>query len=239
VILAGLVLAIPVMARDVSPSAAARGATLVDPATSGRVAPFIVPSVADQLQRANFLGETASEDARRVADWALASGDNDSLPFIIIDKVWAKVFVFDASGRLRGASFALLGMARGDESVPGIGDRKLATIRPDERTTPAGRFVAALGRDLQQDILWIDYGAAISLHRVIKGNPGDRRLERLATTSPIDKRISYGCVNVPVKFYEDVVLNTFTGATGIIYILPEVKTIEEVFSLSEGAERTP
>ncbi len=165
----------------------------------------------------------------------MASGDNDGLPFVIIDKIRAKVFVFDTGGRLRGATFALLGKARGDDSVPGIGSRKLSTIRPEERTTPAGRFVATLGHDFEQDILWIDYDASISLHRVVTGDPGDHRLQRLATISPLDKRISYGCVNVPVKFYEDVVLETFTGTTGIVYILPEIKTIRDVFSMADGA----
>jgi hypothetical protein len=36
-------------------------------------------------------------------------------------------------------------------------------------------------------------------------------------------------VNVPVKFYEDIVVGAFTGTSGIVYILPEIKTIEEVF----------
>jgi hypothetical protein len=129
-----------------------------------------------------------------------------------------------------------LGKARGDDAVPGIGSRKLSTIRPEARTTPAGRFVAALGHDFEKDILWIDYAASISLHRVIRGNPGDHRLQRLATRSSLDKRITYGCVNVPVKFNEDVVLKTFTGATGVVYILPETKKIEDVFSISEGAD---
>jgi hypothetical protein len=96
--------------------------------------------------------------------------------------------------------------------------------------------VASLGHDFVQDILWIDYDASISLHRVIRGDPGDRRLQRLATASPLDKRISYGCINVPVKFYEQVVRKTFTGTSGIVYILPETKTVQEVFSMSEGAK---
>jgi len=86
---------------------------------------------------------------------------------VVIDKIRAKVFVFDSDGRLRGATLALLGRARGDDTTPGIGSRKLKSIRPEERTTPAGRFVAFLGHDLERDILWIDYGAAISLHRVV------------------------------------------------------------------------
>ena len=193
-------------------------------------------AAAGQPQKANFLGEVASQEVRQVADWVAASADNNGLPYVIIDKIRAKVFVFDNDGRLRGATVALLGKARGDNTVSGIGSRKLSTIRPEERTTPAGRFVATLGHDFVQDILWIDYDASISLHRVIRGDPGDHRLQRLATASPLDKRISYGCINVPVKFYEQVVRKTFTGTSGIVYILPETKTVQEVFSMSEGAK---
>jgi len=220
------------MAGDASRLAATNEAmsTGSDPSADSTLRVQIPPE--SQPPRADFLGETASTDARRVADWAVASRDNNGLPYVIIDKTRAKVFVFDSNGRLLGATFALLGKARGDDSVPGIGNRKLMTIRPAERTTPAGRFVASLGHDLEQDILWIDYGNALSLHRVIKGAPGDHRLARLATTSPLDKRISYGCINVPVKFYDEVVLGTFTGTSGIVYILPEIKTIQDVFSLS-------
>ena len=179
---------------------------------------------------ADFLTEPASNSAREVADWVVDSGDNRGMPFVIVDKRDARVFVFDNEGQLRGAAPALLGLALGDDSVAGIGNRKLSSIRPKERTTPAGRFVAALGHDLgKQDILWVDYAAAISLHRVITTNPKERRLQRLATASRLDKRISYGCINVPAKFYETVVIPAFTGTNGVVYILPDTKSIREVF----------
>ncbi|MDP9056793.1 MAG: hypothetical protein M3N34_05605 [Pseudomonadota bacterium] len=167
-----------------------------------------------------------------MADWALSSGDSKGLPFVVIDKIKARLFVFDAMGKLRGTSMALLGLAHGDYTTPGIGTRKLADIRPEERTTPAGRFVASLGHDLQADILWVDYDAAISLHRVVRGNPGDHRLERLVSNSPLNKRISYGCINVPRQFYEDVVLKVFAGTSGIVYILPERSKLEDFFPLA-------
>ncbi len=190
-------------------------------------------------RRAVFSGEPASKDARRVADWVVDSGDNGSLPFVIVDKTDAKVFVFDNQGRLQGAAPALLGLARGDDSVPGIGDRELSRIRPEERTTPAGRFVAALGSDLdEQDILWVDYADAISLHRVITTSPKERRLQRLATPSVLDNRISYGCINVPAKFYDAFVKPAFTGTNGVVYILPETKPIGEVFPFYEVNEPT-
>ncbi|HYW58484.1 MAG TPA: L,D-transpeptidase [Polaromonas sp.] len=149
---------------------------------------------------------------------------------MIVDKVQARVFVFDAQGQLRGAAAALLGMAIGDDSAPGIGERKLSSIRPHERTTAAGRFVANLDRDIDgKEILWVDYDSALSLHRVVTGSPKERRAERLASPTPQDNRISYGCINVPVKFYENVVSPAFTGTNGIVYILPETRSAREVF----------
>jgi hypothetical protein len=193
--------------------------------TSAAAAPAAAPG------RADFHGQAASAPARDVADWVVASGDNHGMAFVIIDKVQARLFVFAPDGRLRGASAALLGLARGDDSVPGIGERKLATIRPEERTTPAGRFVASLGADLGiKDVVWVDYADAISLHRVITTKPKERRLQRLATPTPLDNRISYGCINVPAKFYETIVRPAFTGASGVVYILPEVRSLGATFT---------
>lgn len=188
------------------------------------------PVVERTPEKADFKGEHPSLEARHLADWVVDSGDNRSMSFVIVDKVNAKVFVFGSDGRLRGAAPALLGLARGDDAIPGIGDRKLSSIRPEERTTPAGRFVSALGRNLHGDeILWIDYDAAISMHSVITTISRESRLQRLATPSPLDNRISYGCINVPKKFYNKIVRPAFTGTNGIVYILPETRTAREVF----------
>ena len=188
------------------------------------------PSMMSRPKQADFLGEPASTDARQVADWVVGKSDNRSLPFVIVDKKNTKVFVFDGRGHLLGATPALLGLARGDDSVPGIGNRALSDIRPGERTTPAGRFVASLGHNLgPQDILWVDYSAAISLHRVLATNTREHRLQRLAAASPLSHRITFGCINVPVKFYDRVVHAAFTGTSGVVYILPEIKSIPEVF----------
>jgi hypothetical protein len=217
-----LTLAVLVIATLVS--APVRAAQIAPPASSSVIRP----------EGADFRGQGASRDARRVADWVASSGDNQGLSFIIVDKVQAKVFVFDAAGRLDGASRALMGVAKGDDTVPGVGAQRLATIRPDERITPAGRFVARMGRDYQTDILWIDYNASLSLHRVVHGDANDHRLRRLATDSAADKRISYGCINVPAKFYDTVVLGAFRGSPGIVYILPEVKAVDEVFPIARN-----
>jgi hypothetical protein len=167
---------------------------------------------------------------KHVADWVVASGDNGGMPYLIVDKVNAKVFVFDARGRLQGAEPALLGMEQGDGTAAGIGDQKLSAIRPEDRTTPAGRFVASLDRDLEgQSILWIDYASALALHRVVKGKPAERRAQRLESATPEDNRISYGCINVPVDFFDKVVAPVFSKTNGIVYILPETGTAQALF----------
>jgi hypothetical protein len=165
-----------------------------------------------------------------MADWVVASANNGSLSFVIIDKKDAAVFVFDRQGQILDAAPALLGMAVGDDSAPGIGDKPLSAIPPKDRTTPAGRFVAHLGHGSHNStILWVDYKDNIALHRVVTGKPADHRLQRLATPTPEDNRISYGCINVPAAFYNEVISPSFTGTYGIVYVLPETRPLRRVF----------
>jgi len=188
------------------------------------------PTLASSAKLADLHRESSSSEVKHVAHWVAHSGDNGGRPYMIIDKVNARVFVFDAGGALQGADPALLGMVRGDDTAEGIGDLKLAAIRPQDRTTPAGRYVASLDRDLHgREILWIDYDSALALHRVAKGQPSERRAQRLDSASSDDNRISYGCINVPVDFYEEVVSPAFTNTNGIVYILPEMTTARELF----------
>ncbi len=164
----------------------------------------------------------ASAEVRDVARWIGESADNGGLPFLLIDKVAARVFAFDADGELLGHEAALLGAARGDTTAAGVGDLSIAAIRPEQRTTPAGRFVAHLDKDIHgRGILLIDYDASIALHPVVPGTPKERRAERLRSASPDDNRISFGCINVPPGFFDMVVRPTFTGTAGVVYILPE------------------
>jgi hypothetical protein len=68
------------------------------------------------------------------------------------------------------------------------------------------------------------------MHRVLTTNPKERRAERLASATTLDNRISYGCINIPVKFFENVVRPAFTGTRGIVYVLPETRTARQVFA---------
>jgi hypothetical protein len=67
------------------------------------------------------------------------------------------------------------------------------------------------------------------MHRVITTNPKEHRLERLATPTAADNRISYGCINMPPKFFENVLWPAFQRRGGVVYVLPEHKALEEVF----------
>jgi hypothetical protein len=199
-------------------------------AAANRLSVETQPALAPHPKRADFEQEQKSRTAQHLADWVVDSGDNRGMPFVIVDKIDAKAFVFNADGRLRGAAPVLLGLARGDVAIPGIGDMKLSDIRPEDRVTPAGRFVATLGLNSHgKDVLWVDYDGAVSMHRVVTHNPKEHRLERLASPNPLDHRISFGCINVPVKFYEDVVSPSFTGTNGIAYVLPDTRSISEIF----------
>lgn len=179
---------------------------------------------------AQFLGQAAPDMVHHMADWVVDARDNAGLPFVIIDKQDAKVFVFDKGGKVIGSAWALVGLATGDDSAPGIGTMPLAQITPDLRTTPAGRFVAGMGHDSNKsEVLWVDYADAVALHRVINTNPAERRLERIVSNDPAEHRISYGCINVPIKFFDKVVDPTFKDTRGVVYILPEVKGMKSVF----------
>lgn len=161
-------------------------------------------------------------DPLKLATWVSASGDANGRPFVIVDKLGARVLAFDAAGALVGETPALLGAAQGDVSPPGVGTMRLAEITAAMRITPAGRYDAHLGMNLAgHPILWVDYDAALSLHPVVTGNRAERRLQRLATPSILDNRISYGCINVPALFYQEIVEPLFRPANGIVYILPE------------------
>lgn len=179
-------------------------------------------AVARKLNKVDFASESASHRTREMAHWIVSSKDNLNMPFAIVDKVNAKVYVFGADGEFHGAAPVLLGLAKGDYSPPDVGDKPMSLIPPDQRTTPAGRFVSTMGLNHKgKEILWLDYGQALSMHAVVKGTARDRRAERLASATPSDNRISFGCINVPEDFFYDVVRNKFSVKGGVVYVLPE------------------
>jgi hypothetical protein len=67
------------------------------------------------------------------------------------------------------------------------------------------------------------------MHRVLTTDPSERRLQRLASPSVDDRRISYGCINLPVAFYEAHVRPAFAQPGGVVYVMPETRSLHEVF----------
>jgi hypothetical protein len=190
------------------------------------------PAWAGQALKPDFGAHRASADAQEFAQWILESADHGGRPFAIVDKKDARIYVFDATGRLSGASTALLGQARGDHLAPDVGRNAQAGNVPfHERTTPSGRFVSQPGSTLGGDhVVWVDYAAAFSIHRVRPGAGQAQRQARLASATPKDNRVSLGCVVVPEDFYSDIVQTVLAPSRGVVYVLPEDRPARELFN---------
>lgn len=200
------------------------------PATTAEVPAAHAAPAPPAERRLDLNGLRVPTVVAKVAQWAVDDADNGSLPFAIVDKRGARLYVFEAGGTLLGQTPILLGYAAGDESVQGIGTRPIDDVRPEERTTPAGRFVARPGRNAAgEQVVWVDYVAAVSMHRVRATNPRERRLERLASPVASARRISFGCINVPEAFFEQVVWPTLGSHGAVVYVLPEIRSLEVFF----------
>ena len=161
--------------------------------------------------------------AMALAQQVSASADNDGLPFAIVDKQAAMVLVYRHDGTLVGKSTVLLGATVGDQATTGVGYRtQTGQLRPEDRTTPSGRFDSAPGRNLAGEaIVWIDYDNALAIHRLRPAPLWQKRVERMASLDPLVKRISAGCVVVPENFYDRVIQPIFGHGRGVVYVMPE------------------
>ena len=179
-------------------------------------------SYADPILKVDFAGQAASLEVRQIAQAAIEAGDALGKPFAVVDKRQARIYVFDATGRLAGAASSLLGLAKGDGSAPGVASKVSTGIPLAERTTPAGRFESEPGHNIKGEaIVWVDYGAAVAIHRLRPAPAAERRPQRLASANPEDRRISLGCIVVAPEFYDEVVAPTLGSQRGIVYVLPD------------------
>jgi hypothetical protein len=180
------------------------------------------------VRHASFGGEAVSAETRRMANWVADSRDNGPHAFVIIDKPAAKVYLFDPQAHLKAATPTVIGSFIGDDTVPGSGDKPLSALRPEERTTGAGRYVAEVGETLEhEDVVWVDYDTGLAMHRVIKV---PERLNALATPSPEDNRLSNGCINLPDAFYEKQLRPAIDGHGLVVYIMPETRPLAQTFA---------
>ena len=179
----------------------------------------------------DFTATRPSAEASSLVDWVLATRDSEDKPFAVVDKHAARIYVFHPDGRLAGHSAALLGSTQGDHTVPGVGLRaQTGDVGVDERTTPAGRFEAQAGEnDKGEHVVWVDYASAFAIHRLRPGFSYTARASRLATQESEDKRVSWGCVVVPVAFYREVVEPVLGSGRSVVYVMPEVSPLRAVF----------
>jgi hypothetical protein len=180
--------------------------------------------------------KAVSEDVQFALKWIASKRDNRGKPFAVVDKRHATIHVYDGRSRPVGSAGVLLGMARGDHGVPGVGDLPPALIPAAHRTTPAGRFVSEPGRNLDgEDVIWIDYDAGLAIHRVRSNAARDARLRRLASGVAEAQRVSAGCVVVTVEFYEKIIKPVLGRGRGVVYVLPEMSPVSEMLAPQDAA----
>ena len=195
----------------------------------GKAKPRKAKSAAVKAPAAELL---PSADTLRVHEWVSSAGDNAGLPYLIVDKPHAALFLYDAAGQQIAAVPVLIGITAGDDASPGVGAKQLSEIGPAEKTTPAGRFLAKFGLAVGKErVLWVDYYTSVALHPVPTGAAArkERRRERLASPTPDDNRITFGCINVPTGFYTKLLSPMYAKKGGYVYVLPDSKPIEDVF----------
>jgi hypothetical protein len=193
--------------------------------TAWWVAAVFAPGAAAQ----DFSATHPSADAARVVAWVQHSGNAQGRPFAVVDKRSAHIYVFDRHGQLAGDSPAILGSAVGDKIAPNVGlHAQQGHVPFAERTTPAGRFEAEPGENMAgESVVWVDYASAFAIHRLRPGMGWKVRAARLASTSPGGKRLSWGCVVVPVAFYQGVVGRVLGGTRSVVYVLPETRPVQD------------
>lgn len=161
-----------------------------------------------------------------LARQVLASMDHGGRPFAVVDKRSAAIWVYHGDGALAGHSAVLIGRMPGDHSEPGVGERtQTGTLRPEDATTPAGRFDSRPGHNRDGEaIVWVDPDIALAIHRLRDDASAPSRKRRLASPRLQDRRASAGCVVVPADFFDQVVQPTLGARRGVVYVMPETRS---------------
>ena len=220
---------------DVAPAGVAQDMSaqaLLDPQVAA-----MLPTIRQvpELALADFGNMKPSPAAREMADWIVSRHDNGRLPFVVLDKHNATLYAFQPDGVALESTNVLLGQSHGDDTFPGIGNVPISKVKPYQRTTAAGRFVTRPGLDEDKtDVVWLDYDAALAMHRVINKVKSEHRLQRIVSSDPRVRRISWGCINIPIDFFDRRISPVFGKHTGVAYVIPETKTFAQVFEQNGG-----
>jgi len=134
-------------------------------------------------------------------------------PFILVDKPTATAYIFNKDGVLQKSFPVVLGAAIGDSA----NQADVNSTRPGKyATTPAGRYNLKYGGGSEEDYINYHNKAyyltdsktgklaknGVSLHIVYQGEL-EKRTKALNTPTPNDNRLSWGCVNVDEKIWDE------------------------------------
>src|SRR5688572_27326874 len=84
--------------------------------------------------------QSAAPEVRDTVQWVAASKDNAGLPFMVVDKVNARVYAFNPIAQLKATAPMLLGMGVGDQVLVSP-DAPMSAIPPQKRITPDRKSV--------------------------------------------------------------------------------------------------
>lgn len=167
---------------------------------------------------------------QQVADNRMRAHPNK--PIVIVDKQMGLTYMIDANGVLAGKSASLTGKTKGDfRSEEAKKTASVESIAEKDKVTEAGMFEGALKKseDYGRVITLQEFNNySVALHQTYLKKPAERRQERLESATPEDNRISFGCINVPNEFMQNVVLKSIPyGMTRFpIVVIPESKSIQ-------------
>lgn len=170
-----------------------------------------------------------SEDAAYALRWVMSHSDNRGRAFAIVDKKQGLLHVFDRRGRLTGTSAALVGKATGDIDEPGVGHLEVSQLTTEQRKTPAGRYPSLPSESRQAPLVWFDYDAGLAIHQLADDSTYVPRMTRLTSANLADRRITAGCVAVPVEFFTRVVRPVLGAHAAMVYVLPDTLSVTDLF----------
>ncbi len=187
-----------------------------------------------------------SAQEQRISEIA---GQNGDKRFLMVDKTRGEIILFE-DGKPTYSGAALTGAGAGDRIPPKVltysGTHPL-TI--DQKVTPAGRFTVRPENDPEYGRVWTinevhgkDWDLAI--HHVYLGSPSEHRGERIRSPNPLERHITYGCINVERATIEILTRKLPRKASVPLYVLPSDDSLiaaffpsREIASRSDGAAK--
>ena len=146
----------------------------------------------------------------------VGQNDNQGKQFIVADKQAGTLTMYTASGQQITSTPTLFGKTKGDSvSSKNTPSGRFETKQANVSTEGYGGSAQVLtqnGQNLQLG------GSTYAIHRVYTKYASENRQGRLDTPTATDNRISLGCINVPVDFY-DTYLNSDQAT--VVYVMPE------------------